>query len=293
MPGVDGVPIAGGAGGDGDAESAGPRVGYVVKRYPRYSETFIVNEILAHEAAGLRVDLFALGASDDTHFQESISRVRAPLTYLKGDGLRAADFWEQVGALPGEAMAALAHVRGEPARDVYQGARLACLVRQRGIELLHAHFGTSAANVARIAARLAGVPFTFTAHAKDIFHESVRSDDLARKLREAAAIVTVSEFNRRHLRETYGADAAGVTRVYNGLNLGHFPFRGEMAGVGDIPVVVAVGRLVEKKGFDDLVRAAAALKSAGAEFRCKIVGHGEEAARLDALVRELDVGDRL
>src|SRR5688572_23485393 len=75
------------------AAHPGARVGYVVKRYPRYSETFIVNEILAHEAAGLDVEVFSLLPPNDTHFQDSISRVRAPVTYLTTDALKAADLW--------------------------------------------------------------------------------------------------------------------------------------------------------------------------------------------------------
>src|SRR5437867_9490823 len=81
------------------------RVGYVVKRYPRYSETFIVNEIIAHEKAGLAIEIFALRPSNDTHFQDVIARVRAPVNYLflaaedltaetlTTDALRAASFW--------------------------------------------------------------------------------------------------------------------------------------------------------------------------------------------------------
>ncbi len=72
------------------------RVGYVVKRYPRFSETFVVSEILAHEEAGLDLDIFSLYPSNDSHFQESIARVRAPVTYIPGDGLRASDFWAGV-----------------------------------------------------------------------------------------------------------------------------------------------------------------------------------------------------
>src|SRR5437016_12247751 len=93
------------------------QVRYVVKRYPRYSETFIVNEILAHEAAGLEVEIFALRPSEDTHFQDAIARVRAPVRYLylPGEGvtdpeltaalLRASAFWavvrESSPGLPG------------------------------------------------------------------------------------------------------------------------------------------------------------------------------------------------
>ena len=269
------------------------RVGYVLKRYPRYSETFVVNEILAHEAAGWQVDIFALGPSDDTHFQDSISRVRAPLMYLRADGLRAADFWDDIGAaserLPG-IFAALAEGNGEPARDVYQAAMLAKFVAAKGIGLLHAHFATSAANVARLAAHFAGVPYTFTAHAKDIFIDEVRPEDLRRKLRQAAATVTVSDYNVDHLRRAYGDDAARVVRIYNGLDLARFVYR---PAVDRARSIVAVGRLVEKKGFDDLIRAAAMLKRRGVDFSCKIVGQGEQEAALAALIDELGVREQV
>ena len=61
------------------------RIAYVVKRYPRFSETFIVNEILAHEAAGFSVEIFSLYPPNDTHFQDALSRVRAPVTYLTAE----------------------------------------------------------------------------------------------------------------------------------------------------------------------------------------------------------------
>ena len=71
------------------------RIGYVVKRYPRYSETFIVNEILAHEKAGLDVEIFSLRPPVDTRFQPAISRVKAPVTYLN-DKAKMSDFWRTV-----------------------------------------------------------------------------------------------------------------------------------------------------------------------------------------------------
>src|SRR6266849_4065845 len=72
------------------------RVGYVVKRYPRFSETFIVNEILAHEAAGVTLDIFSVLPPEDTHFQSAISKVRAPVTYLPQAPPSAAEMWEAV-----------------------------------------------------------------------------------------------------------------------------------------------------------------------------------------------------
>jgi glycosyltransferase involved in cell wall biosynthesis len=269
------------------------RIGYVVKRFPRYSETFVVTEVLAHEMAGWEVEIFSLRPPNDTHFQDLLARVRAPVRYLPSEGTRPTDFWgalQEARRLTPACWAALDAACGEPAGEVHQALVLAVEVRRRGIEHLHAHFATSAATVARLAARMAEVPFTFTAHAKDIYHEDVRPDDLHRKLAEAAAVVTVSDFNLAYLRDTYGPAAAGVRRVYNGLDLERFPYRDPRARP---PRVVAVGRLVEKKGFDVLVEAAALLAGRGTACAVDIIGGGELEEALARQVQERGLGERV
>jgi colanic acid/amylovoran biosynthesis glycosyltransferase len=261
-----------------------PRVGYVLKCYPRYSETFIVTEILAHEAAGLPVEIFSLRPPTDGHFQDIISQVRAPVCYLPEEAPRVATFWaaleEASRDLP-DLWSRLAAARGEAGRDVYQAVLLAREVRRRGIDHLHAHFGTVATSVARLAAHLAGVPYTFTAHAKDIFHEAVDPDDLRRKLRDAAATITVSAYNLAYLRAAYAADAAAVVHLYNGLNLDLFPF----APADERPPrIVSVGRLVEKKGLPDLIDACALLARRGHQVDCQIVGGGPLEEELRARI---------
>ncbi len=260
--------------------SAGPRVGYVVKRYPRFSETFIVNEILAHEAAGIEVDIFSLRPPIDTHFQDALSRVRGSVTYLPDKSVRADDFWTALEAagdiLPGF-WATMPDAVGDAGLDVYQALILARHARERRISHLHAHFASSATSVARLAARFAGLPYSFTAHAKDIFHESVRHTDLRRKLTDAASVVTVSDYNLAYLRDTFGWDAARVQRVYNGIDLRRFPY---MAPIDRPTRIVAVGRLVEKKGFEVLIDAFALLAQRGVTFTGQIVGGGELEADL-------------
>jgi glycosyltransferase involved in cell wall biosynthesis len=265
------------------------RVGYVTKVYPRFSETFVVTEILAHEAAGLDVEIFSLRPPVDPRFHASLSEVRAPVTYLDR-AEKPGDVWSalrearpRLPGLAGELDALLA----ADVRDAVQAVALAQAVRARGIVHLHAHFASSAASVARLAARLAGVPYTFTAHAKDVFHAGVDHDDLRRKLAGAAATVTVSDFNLAHLRATFGRDAARAVRVYNGLDLARFPYADPGARP---PTVVSVGRLVEKKGMDVLVDACALLAERGVDLRCVIVGGGELEAGLRAQVaaRRLD-----
>jgi len=256
------------------------RVGYVVKRYPRYSETFIVREILAHEEAGLEIEIFSLHPPDDTHFQDLIARVRAPVHQLSAVGARVADFWsafERAREVIPDLGTALDAARGEAAGHVYQALRLAHAITVRGIHHLHAPFAHEPTTVARLASRFTGVPYSFTARAKDIFHEGVRSDDLERKLREAAGVVTITEFNLAFLRATYGAAADHVEQIYNGLDLTEFTYE---APTERPPVILSVGRLVEKKGFSYLVEACAILARRGRDFTCRIIGGGELEADL-------------
>jgi glycosyltransferase involved in cell wall biosynthesis len=281
------------------------RVGYVVKRYPCYSETFVVREILAHERAGLDVEIFSLRPTNDGHFQDLIARVRGRVNYLyfPSEGLMpetlsrttltAAHFWKAVrdaaAVLPG-LWVLLGESEDEAARDLYQALALAVAVRRQQIDHLHAPFASDACTVARLAARFAGVPYSFTARAKDIFHESARPDDLRRKFRDAAGVVTISDYHLDYLRRTFGPLAARVQRIYNGLDLEEFPYRppGTRA-----PVILAVGRLVEKKGFADLVEACAVLAREGRTFRCRIVGDGELRADLQAHVERLGLQGRV
>ncbi len=266
---------------------AEPRVGYVTKMFPRFSETFIVNEVLAHEAAGLDLEIFSLRPPADGRFHGSLAAVRAPVTYIPHADPKARAVWDALAraesALPGLA-ATLPELTSASVTDAAQALEVALLSVERGVDHLHAHFATVGTTVARLAGLLADIPYSFTAHAKDIFHESVDPGDLRTKLADAAAVVTVSDFNLDHLRSTFGSDAATVRRIYNGLDLDAFPYR---SPADRPPVVVAVGRLVEKKGFQDLVTACAVLRDRGTRVACRIVGAGPEEAALRAQVSSL------
>ncbi len=254
--------------------SAAIRVGYVVKRYPRFSETFIVNEILAHEAAGWELGIFALQPSVDTHFQNLISQVRAPVTYLPSGSVKSTEFWtvcrEASQQFP-DLWAALEDAKWATAVDAFQAIQLAKHSRAQKFDHLHAHFATSPATVAQLAARIAGISYSITMHAKDIFHESVIEDDLANKIADAKFIVTVSDFNRDFLIEKFGF-AARIHRIYNGLDLDLFAFNRPN---GRTKKIISVGRLVHKKGFSQLIDACRILRDKGVEFECEIIGEGE------------------
>jgi glycosyltransferase involved in cell wall biosynthesis len=281
------------------------RVGYVVKRYPCYSETFIVREILAHERAGLEIEIFSLRPTSDGHFQDLIARVRGRVNYLylPGDGLlpealaaaslTAGHFWKSVAEtaieLP-EICGPLSELQEEEARYVYQALAVAREVRRKQIDHLHAPFAHEATTVARLAAKIAGVSYSFTARAKDIFHDRVRSDDLKRKLHDASGVITISEFHLDYLRHEYGPLADKVIRVYNGLDLEEFAYSEPRDRP---PVILAVGRLVEKQGFGDLIDACEILARQGHRFGCRIVGAGALAVDLERRVQRAGLADRI
>ncbi|HIZ97196.1 MAG TPA: glycosyltransferase [Candidatus Janibacter merdipullorum] len=271
-----------------------PRVGYVLKMYPRFSETFIVHEILQQEAVGTHVEIFSLRLPIDGRFHEALARVQAPVTYLSREH-KASLFWSSLREAAREVPTITEHLDellAAPEDEALAAVELAGAIRRSGLEHLHAHFGSIAADVARLAARLTGITYSFTAHAKDIFHEEVDPAGLATKLREAHTTVTVSDFNRTHLRAEFGEDAERVVRLYNSVDLEAFPF--DPKGVAPGPArVAAVGRLVEKKGFGDLLTAVATLVDEGRDVHLDLVGTGPLEPVLREQVRTLGLGDRV
>lgn len=267
------------------------RLGYVVKVYPRFSETFVVSEILAREAHGARIDVFSLRPPVDGRFHDTLARVRASVTYLQRRR-KVDELWSHLSAalpdLP-SLPRLLPELLAADVEDACQAIELAQEVRARGITHLHAHFATAATTVARLAGLLTGVPYSFTAHAKDIYHESSDPAELRRKLADAHHVVTVSDYNARYLRDRYGTDAHTVHRVYNGLDLDAFTY--EETAADRPPVVLAVGRLVEKKGFGVLLDACRLLTDDGVDLRCRIVGSGELDGALNEHVARLGLGD--
>lgn len=268
-------------------------VSYVLKRYPRFSETFVVNEILALEKAGVQVDIFALGPVSETHFQEAISRVRAPVHRIRHQFHDTELYWQLLvqarKALP--EFRRLAHLADD--HDwvtVGQAVLLAMQAQSKGIRHLHAHFGTQAATVARLAAAFAGIHYSFTAHAKDIYHQYEEPVQLDLKIRDAAFTITVSDYNVDYLRTHFGAPTDRTHRIYNGLDLSTFPYH---PPINRPSHVVAVGRLVEKKGFPFLIEAIGLLRDRGIDCRCTLVGDGPLRPQLQKQIEDLGLTDRV
>ena len=264
------------------------RIGYVLKRIPRFSETFILNELLALQSQGAKLQVFSLLTPPDEPRHARLADLHAPVTYLaKAPPAAAPVLSDSDSAL----------FAGNDARTIAtlhaKAAEVARLARAAGITHLHAHFGSDPATVALLAARALGGTFSFTAHARDIYHTYISPPvDAAKrqaKLREAAFTVTVSDFNATHLRALCPEAAQRIHRLYNGIDLSLFsPSESVVPGR-----ILAVGRLVEKKGFAVLVQACALLRDRGLGYDCQIIGDGPLHAALSNQIATLGLQDRV
>lgn len=279
-------------------QSAGRRA-YVLKMYPRFSETFIVSEILAREAAGEDLVIFSLRPSTDTRFHPELARVRAEVIHIDRPS-SARSYWQTFteAAADQRLTAALQSHLGELAElghdDAIQALTLARLALDHGVTHLHAHFASVATTVARAASALTGIPYSFTTHAKDIFHEDVVLTDLARKTVDADHVIAISDFNRCYLSQVLGPELADrVVVVRNGIELDRFPYRPRqgVSSVDAIPALLAVGRLVEKKGFAHMLDALALLRAQGTTCRLDLVGIGPLEEDLRTRTRTLGLDD--
>jgi glycosyltransferase involved in cell wall biosynthesis len=153
------------------------------------------------------------------------------------------------------------------------------------IRHIHAHFARGATEVARLVSMMTGIPFSVTAHAGDIY--TAKPDDLREKISAARFVVTCTRANQVYLRELVEEDQRDKIRlIYHGVDLQKFSFGTAARGVQP-PLVLAAGRLVEKKGFSYLLESCSILKESGYNFQCLIVGEGPERGRLENLVKTL------
>lgn len=259
------------------------RVGYVVKRYPRLSETFVLNEIIEQERQGTLVHIVSLKKPDEGRFHADLARVRAAVTYLPGYiipslalilGANARWFRRHPRRYLDAFALALRGGDRHRLSAFLKASVVADLVASRRLDLLHAHFATGAAFMAMLASRLTGVPYGFTAHARDLFGLHVDRNALRRKVARASYVVVVSDETRDFLGGVVGPELGlRVQRIYNGVHpaLLRRPARPLAAGA---PLLLGVGRLVEKKGFSHLLAAAARLRERGMRFRLAIAGDG-------------------
>ncbi|MFP4475597.1 MAG: glycosyltransferase family 4 protein [Desulfatibacillaceae bacterium] len=282
-----------------------PCLGMILKGYPRISETFISNEILALERMGHRVRILSMRQPRESFSHASIKRVRARVDYLPETLLAPLPVFLRhnlrwLASEPGRyrAAAALAARRFARVRKsatlkhLFQAGYLADrLLRDSGVVHLHAHFAHSPTSVAMFASLLTGLPYSFFAHAKDIYTQDPRQ--LAEKMAGAAFVVTCTEANRRYLHGVAKSADTPIHCVYHGIDLSLFnPKDGPKTEPKPPYRILTVARMVEKKGLPTVYRALRILADSGLDFTHAIIGDGDDREKLKSLVRELGLSDR-
>jgi glycosyltransferase involved in cell wall biosynthesis len=279
------------------------RVAVLVKGYPRLSETFIAQEVLALERLGLDLEIISLRQPTDGRVHELHRRIRAPVRYLPEylyqEPLRVlAALGRQLFRRRLRRLLALwlADLRRDPTanRGRRLGQALVLAAELPGeVDWLHVHYLHTPASVARYAAILRDLPFSISAHAKDVW--TIPDWEKREKIAAARWLVTCSRMNLDHLRTL--APGADLELVHHGLEATRFPApRRERGGDGadpDRPVrIVCVARAVEKKGLDVLLDALACLPR-GLHWRFEHLGGGPRAGELADQARRLGLGDRV
>jgi glycosyltransferase involved in cell wall biosynthesis len=258
----------------------------------------VLNEVLALERYGLRLRIFSLKDPKDEPVHADAKQVRAPIQYLS---LRrrwkriiegnVRTLWRRPGAYGRTLLWVLLRLRWNLLRNFLQAGYLADLLLCDPVGHLHGHFASAPATVAMLAHNLTRIPYTFTAHAKDIYFD--RQPVLLRsKMKHAQAVVTISEYNRRHLVDLLEpAQRSKVHCIYNGADLSQYKRRPSGEKLNGVPVILSVARLIEKKGLDDLIRAAQILRQRGRAFRVEIIGNGPLRQTLEVRAAEVGVRD--
>lgn len=280
-------------------------VGYIMMAFASVSEAFITNEIYLLERLGLRLHVFSVKQpAEPKRRHASVEKIQAAVTSLPDltAGRNPRVLWRYlraywldhvrfVGRRPLRYLYTLGFALGlyfryrfplRPRRiteerflvDFLRAVPVALhVLESRWIRHLHGHFCHASTTVTMMVSRLTGVPYSFTAHAKDIYLRKFNPGDLLRrKMRGASFVVTCTDVNHAHLHRLC-PEVATLHRIYHGIDTAVFtPRVPRVSTHGGEPRILAVGRFVEKKGFPYLVRACRVLKERGHSFRCDIVG---------------------
>jgi len=284
------------------------RVAYVMKRYPRLTETFILNEIAVMEGLGAKLELFSLLQPEPPPHHPMVGEIQARLNHLP-------PLWPAKGRVLAKAHAAclgrkplrytrtLARAAYEMARSRHPLSVLKQFLRagfiaercmNEDITLLHGHFANSPTLAAWFASAMSGIPYSFTAHAKDLYLTTPRV--IRRHARDAAFIATCTGYNADYLRRMLpDRDRGKVHLIYHGIDVARLAARsqGEPSRREGGPLILSVGRLVPKKGLNDLIAACQILQREGIRFRCAIVGEGPLRATLEAEIERCNLVGRV
>ncbi len=308
-------------------ESRSLKLAYVVSRFPKPTETFVLSELEALTDREVPVEVFPLLSLEHAAVKGGSSLIRKVIDLFRppepatpkyvtaarwqararyGKLLSADALQSMFGFLLRHPVRLISAIGSLVIRNLgslrYLGSNLILLPRMVqiardmrciGITHIHAHFANSPAAAALTVHRLTGLPFSFTAHGSDLHRDQHM---LKQKMDEAAFVVCISEFNRRWALEHSSAEFANKTKVVHcGVNTDVFtpPDDATARRPGAVLRVLQIGTLHEVKGQALLLRACAMLAERGVPFKCEFVGDGPDTGMLQQLVAELELSEHV
>jgi len=250
------------------------RFAYLFERFPSFGQTFCYREVAELDRQDIAPPIFSIRNPKDEPPQDWDTRIVERVHYLPDEKelLEEVRRAAKTRKLDTAVIAALDEWgRRTDFLRLYQAVYVGLRFRAIGINHVHAHFAGMAARTAFWINKFFSITFSFTAHANDIFSPRQYEIGLDKVVDAARAIVTETDYSARFLCERFSHRADRVQRIYNGLDLSEF---GRADFSSNPPLIIAVGRLIPKKGFGDLIRACALLAERGNVFRCEIIGEG-------------------
>ena len=271
------------------------KIAYLLRHIPVPSETFVINEIIALQSLGTEVYPISLLPAQTCHKQLMAQIGQKVLDLSPNEVVRNGETSPHFAAA-----LKIAERFGMPLSLVCQAALTASYVKKHGITHIHAHFATESAFVAMVAAQTVGITCTFTAHAYDIFRSedtgTIRGDTPEKRLRilleETSGGFTVSEFNREYILTMTGrkfASRIGIIRCGIDPKIFHPASKMER----DVLIILCVGRFVEKKGYEYLLRSFRNVGEIVKNVRLRLVGEGALLEPMRNLARQLGLADRI
>ena len=262
---------------------------YLFERFPSFGQTFCYREVAELAREGIALPIFSIRKPKDEPPQDWDEHIVESVHYLPEEEnlLRDVRRVSKEGELTEEIIVALDEwSRRTDFLRLYQAVYVGLRLQKIGIRHVHAHFAGMAARTAFWIGRFFPISFSFTAHANDIFAPRDFQIGLDKLVGAARLVVTETDYAERFLRERFPDRGDRIHRIYNGLDLAPFA-RADFSSTP--PLIVAVGRLIAKKGFVDLLRACRLLIEQGKSFRCEIIGEGPLEEELRQQIAQLDL----
>ena len=259
---------------------------YLFERFPSFGQTFCYREVAEVYGQGVAPPIFSIRNPKGEPAQDWDARIVKRVHYLPEEKelLEEVQRASKRRRLTPVIIATLDEWgRRTDFLRLYQAVYVGLRLQELGIHHVHAHFAGMAARTAFWVAKFFPVTFSFTAHANDIFAPRNFEIGLDKLVSAARVIITETDYSEKFLRERFPERADRIRRIYNGLNLGEF---GRANFSSDPPLIVAIGRLIAKKGFANLIRACALLVEHGRSFRCEIFGEGPLENQLRGQIEE-------